>query len=120
MEIKEALEIVQALADGVNPETGEVMPADSIYQKPQTIRALQQSVAALEYVVERERNKRALPANAGRSWSRAEDEQICNELRKGIDFHVIAKTHNRTVGSIVARLVKLGKIAAQMSPPKVA
>jgi hypothetical protein len=45
-----------------------------------------------------------------RALARAEDEQVCEELRKGIDFHQIAKTHNRTIGSIVARLVKLGKI----------
>ena len=121
MDIQEALKIVKALADGVNPETGEVMPADSIYQRPQTIRALQRAVAGLEYVEQRERERqRKLPLNAGKCWSRAEDAQICDELRRGIDFHVISKTHNRTVGSIVARLVKLGKIAAQVSPSKVA
>jgi hypothetical protein len=59
---------------------------------------------------ERLRNKRALPSKAGKSWSRAEDQQVCEELRRGIDFHQIAKTHNRSVGSIIARLVKLGKI----------
>jgi hypothetical protein len=48
--------------------------------------------------------------SAGRSWSRAEDAQVCEELRRGIDFHQIAKTHNRTIGSIIARLVKLGEI----------
>jgi hypothetical protein len=32
------------------------------------------------------------------------------ELRRGVDFYQIAKTHNRSIGSIVARLVKLGKM----------
>ena len=67
---------------------------------------------------------RRQPANAGKSWSRAEDEQVCEELRRGIDFHQIAKTHNRTIGSIIARLVKLGKIGPNtpldMFGPKVA
>ncbi len=120
MEIQEALKIMRALADGVNPTTGEVLQAESVYQNPQTVRALQRAVGALEYVEERERNKRKLPLKAGLPWSRAEDEQVCEDLRKGINFHDIAKTHNRTVGSIIARLVKLGKIAPHPSPPKAA
>lgn len=48
----------------------------------------------------------------GRKWIHTEDAQVCEEGRSGTDFHEIAKTHNRSVGSIVARLVKLGKIAA--------
>jgi hypothetical protein len=50
--------------------------------------------------------------DAGRTWTRTEDAQVCEEVQRGIDFHEIAKTHNRTVGSLVARLVKLGKIAS--------
>jgi hypothetical protein len=37
--------------------------------------------------------------------------QICEELRHGLSFEQIAKSHNRTSGSIVARLVRLGKIS---------
>jgi hypothetical protein len=124
MEIQEALRIMRALADGVNPETGEVLTADAVYQYPPVVRAFHRAVAALEYAEERERSKKTLPANAGKSWSRAEDEQVCEELRRGIDFHQIAKTHNRTIGSIIARLVKLGKIGPNtpldMFDPKVA
>jgi DNA-binding NarL/FixJ family response regulator len=110
MEIQEALRIMRALADGVNPETGEAMTTDSVYQYAPAVRALHQAVSALEFMEERLRNKRSLPSKAGKSWSRAEDQQVCEELRRGIDFHQIAKTHNRSVGSIIARLVKLGKI----------
>ncbi len=124
MEIEEALKIMRALADGVNPETGEVLSADAVYQYPPVVRALHRAVLALEYVEERERSRKAPPANAGKSWSRAEDEQVCEELRRGIDFHQIARTHNRTIGSIIARLVKLGKIGPNtpldMFGPKVA
>jgi hypothetical protein len=124
MEIQEALRIMRALADGVNPETGEVLTADALYQHPPVVRAFHRAVLALEHVEERERSKKALPANAGKSWSRAEDELVCEELRRGIDFHQIAKTHNRTIGSIIARLVKLGKIGpntpVDMFDPKVA
>ena len=109
MEIQEALKIMRALANGVNPQTGEALEADSVCRQPETVKALNRALGALAQLEQRER---ARPANAGRTWTRTEDAQVCEEVRRGIDFHEIAKTHNRTVGSIVARLVKLGKIAS--------
>ena len=115
MEIQEALDIVRKLANGVHPETGEMVTSDSMYQHPQAVRALHCAIVALEFRQERERTRRFLPANAGKTWSDQEDAQICDELRHGINFERIAKAHNRTVGSIIARLVRLGKISA--APP---
>lgn len=113
MEIYEALEIVRRLADGVHPETGQSVSADSLYQHPQAVRALNRAVQALEFQQERERTRRSLPANAGKPWSNAEEAQVCEELRRGVNFQEIARTHGRTAGSIVARLIRLGKITAQ-------
>jgi len=107
MEISEALTIMRALAGGMNPETGEGLEADSVCRKPQVVKALNRALGAFVQLEQRERRR---PANAGGYWSRDEDAQVCAEVRKGIDFHEIAKTHNRTVPSIVARLVKLGEI----------
>jgi DNA-binding NarL/FixJ family response regulator len=120
MEIQEALKIMKALADGVNPETGEILPGDLIYQNPQNVRALHRAVCALEYVEDRERNKRLLPRNAGKPWSTQEEAQVCDELRSGTDFQQIARTHNRSVASIVARLVRLGKVSPKASPTRAA
>lgn len=113
MEIHEALEIVRRLADGVHPETGQSVSTDSPYQHPQAVRALNRAVQALEFQQERERTRRSLPANAGKPWSNAEEAQVCEELRRGVNFQEIARTHGRTAGSIVARLIRLGKITAQ-------
>ncbi len=122
MEIHEALRIMRALADGINPENGGVLSADVVYQYAPVVRAFHRAVAALEIMEERERSRR--PANAGKSWSRAEDELVCEELRRGIDFQQIARTHNRTIGSIITRLVKLGRIGPNtpldLFDPKVA
>jgi hypothetical protein len=116
MEIQEALRIMWALADGVNPANGEALMADAVYQCAPVVRAF--------HVPDRKRSKKAPPAHAGKSWSQAEDQQVCEELRRGIDCHQIAKTHNRTVGSIIARLVKMGKIGPNtpldMFDPKLA
>ena|SRR5437868_210798 len=111
MEIEEALGIVRRLADGVHPETGEVLQIDSLYQHPQSVRALHRAIGALEFQDERERARKFLPANAGKAWSGQEDAQICDELRRGLSFEQIAKSHNRTSGSIITRLVRLGKIS---------
>jgi len=120
MEIQEALQIVRKLADGIHPETGEVLQTDCLYQQPQVVRALHCAAGALEFQDERERAKKFLPANAGKSWSNQEDAQICDELGRGVNFQEIAKTHNRTIRSIIARLVRLGKISAAPQDRKTA
>jgi hypothetical protein len=118
MEIQEALTIVKKLADGQHPETGTVLPGDCLYQHPQTVRALHRAAAALEFQEERDRAKKFLPKNAGKAWSSQEDAQICDELRRGMSFEQIAHVHSRTTGSIVARLVRLGKISAGQQMPR--
>ena len=112
MEIQEALEIIRRLADGLHPESGEPLLPDSAHQHPQAVRALNRAVEALEFQQQRDRTRHSLPANAGKPWSSEEDAQICSELRHGVNFQEIARTHSRTAGSIVARLIRLGKISA--------
>jgi hypothetical protein len=48
MEMQEALKIMRALADGVSPETGEALAADSVYQYAPVVRAFHRAVGALE------------------------------------------------------------------------
>src|SRR5436305_1838010 len=48
MDQTQALAVVRSLANGVDPETGEVFPPESAYQRPQTVRALYEAAAALE------------------------------------------------------------------------
>ena len=112
MEIQEALDILRKLADGLDPETGKALGDASLFQRPSAVRALNRAVLALEFQQDRERARMFLPSNAGKPWSSAEDAQICDELKRGIHFEEIARIHNRTHGSIVARLIRLGKISA--------
>jgi hypothetical protein len=120
MEIQEALKIMRALSDGLNPETAEALPVDSVCRNPQCVCAMHKAVGALEYALERERFRQMLPQNAGKPWTREEEQKICDALRQGTNFQAIAKAHNRTVGSIVARLVRLGKINARPAREKAA
>ena len=117
MEIQEALKTLRSLANGLDPETEKALPDDSVCRRPAVVKALNKAIGTL---VSEEQRARRKPTNAFRTWTRAEDAQVCEEVRKGMDFHDIAKAHNRTAASIVARLVKLGKIAPQPSSSKVA
>jgi len=117
VDLDEALRIVPALADGADSQTGQACAGDSIVRNPQVVIALHRAVGAMEAQVEREKARQSQPSNANRYWSKAEDQQVCEELRQGLDFKEIAKKHHRTVPSIVARLIKLGKIAPNSSAP---
>ncbi len=45
MEIQEALEVIRKLADGIHPETGAVLPGDSLYHHPQAVRAMHRATS---------------------------------------------------------------------------
>jgi hypothetical protein len=106
MDMQEAIKIVRALAGGMNPETGAALESDALCRKPGVVKALNRALAALVKQEERERFK---PQNSGR-WSRKEVAKVYDEVQQGMDFQEIGRRHDRTVGSIVARLIKLGKI----------
>jgi hypothetical protein len=107
MENQEALSIMRALASGLDPESGKKLDDRSVCRRPQVIKALNRSLAALLQLQQREERR---PTQAGQYWSREEDAQICAEVRRGIDFNEIAKSHRRSVPSIAARLIKLGEV----------
>jgi hypothetical protein len=114
MENEEALPIVRALAEGVNPATGEVCSGESVFQQPNTIRALARAAEALEAEVGREDRKRKLPTNVGKPWAPTEDAQLCAEFDRGLGTWHISKIHGRTKGAITARLEKLGKLTPKL------
>ena len=61
----QALEVVRSLANGVDPDTGEVFAAESPYQRPQTVRALFVAAQALELRERTEKRRESLPAKTG-------------------------------------------------------
>jgi len=110
MKTAEAIRIVEALMDGFDPVTGELLPDTSPYNRPEVIRALARALDALQRAQEKER-KRALPPNAGKKWSKEEERQLAEEFDKGMLAKEIAARHSRTRGSIAARLVRIGKVS---------
>ena len=110
MQLDAALPIVRALADGVNPVTGEAYPEHSPYSEPRTLRALFSAVDLMEKEVEREKRRERLPANFGKPWTEGEDHTLTAEFDNGLGMPEMARRHARTQSSIRLRLEKLGKI----------
>ena len=80
MESSTALKIVSALADGIDPRTGEVLVGERVFQQPGVICALKLAVVALEQFSRREKGRKAKPANAGVAWTEEEEKQLLLQI----------------------------------------
>ena len=106
MELQTARQIIDTLSQGVDPVTGETMPADSPYNEPAVIRALFTVSHALEGKLAR--MQRAQPRNAGKPWVTDEDSQLVAAHREGKDVKQMAEQMGRTPFAVESRLVKMG------------
>lgn len=115
MDDNKALNIVSALANGVNPQTGEMFEIDSPYQTADVIRALYVAVRALELNNRSKgRGTRSrLPANAGKPWGEQEDRELLEKFDAGLSVTELAQAHDRTLAGIQARLERHGRLAGQ-------
>lgn len=112
MDQAQALAIVRSLANGVDPASGEVFPADSAYQRPQTVRALYEAATALERIERFERRRKQMPPKTGEPWSEQEDRKLLASFDAGCALKDIATSHERSMGAVRARLLKYGRINA--------
>ena len=122
MQKEQALRILNALANGVHPATGEKFAADSPYQHPDTVRALFEAMRAVEgggttaatpaapAALER---RPALPqSGSGSRWSPEEEQRLASAFDAGKSVDELARAHGRSRAGIEARLVRLGKMDA--------
>jgi hypothetical protein len=116
MDENKALAILSALANGVNPLTGEVFPPDSPYQTTDVVRALFLAASLLESRAKPKARTTSLPGNAGKPWSSEEDQKLLQEFDRGASIATLAQSHGRTAAGIQARLEKHGKLQASTGP----
>jgi len=117
MELQIARQIIDTLAQGIHPITGEAMPDDSPYNAPPVIRALHAVSRALEGLVpgpaeDPSKRRRSPPPNAGKPWTEQEDAALEIAFDAGIPIKQAAQELGRTAFAVEQRLVKLGKIQA--------
>jgi hypothetical protein len=107
-----AKNVLQALIQGVDPETGSELPPDAVLNRPGVLRALLASVAALDAVQARALRRAQLPASVGKTWSDGEEQQLREEFANEEPIPLIATKHKRTIRAIEARLERMGLLRA--------
>ena len=112
MKVNDALPVIKALANGVDPTSGEAFPAQSPYQRADVVRALFVAAEALERVIKIDARKGDMPAKAGQPWTEEEDRQLLASFDAGRGVGAIAEAHERTQTCVKARLIKYGRLAA--------
>jgi hypothetical protein len=112
----EARQVINVLAAGVDPETGEVQPEGSPLNNPHVIRALFIASRALELQAgtsAKPQPKAAKPAdkptNAGTAWNDEEASRLAAAFDAGADVAQLARDHQCSTGSIHSRLIRLGR-----------
>ena len=105
MDTQRAKELLEVLADGIDPLTGEVLPADHVCNKGEVVRALH---CAVEELSRKRRN--LLPENNGKPWTEELDSELCRLFDKGMKKQELCAHFKRSSGSILSRLGKLGKV----------
>src|SRR5437763_13740244 len=76
MDQSQALAVVRSLANGVDPESGEVFPPESAYQRPLVVRALYEAASSLDRTECFERRKAQMPSKTGEPWTEDEDRKL--------------------------------------------
>ena len=112
MDDQKALSIVSALANGVNPLSGEVFPVDSPYQASDVVRALFAAARALERVADRRRttaspSQRLLLENERAPRCRA------TSASRGVPRRISACSRNSSEGRSPAELAETARTHAR-------
>ena len=119
MEIRRAQRIVEILAQGVDPATGEAFATDSPYNEPQIIRAL---FTVHEFVRRARKPPMSLderrqenidlgrPKNYGLPWTDDARTEVAAKFEGGQPIVELAAVFERTQGAIQAELIRQGLI----------
>ncbi len=120
MDIKEATEILDILANGVEPSSGNKISADSPYNSPDVIRALYTCINYIKRPPKRHRKsvkekqleniKKGLPRNSGMLWTDDLKITLVNQFKSGIQPNELSHKFERTRGAIISELRKLDMI----------
>lgn len=116
MESLQVIDVIETLANGIDPVTGEVFQYDSPYNHPTVIRALF-SVLVMIRTPPRKRtieqrqavnSRQGLPRNYGMPWTRELLDELLEQFNAAVKPAELAAKYERSESSIVAQLIKLG------------
>lgn len=113
MDILAALKNVEALANGIDPTSGEALPECSLYNNPEVIRSLFTVIGAVKQPkkgkksIEQKQEEnilKGLPKNAGLPWSEEERERLVHAFDANKSIDELSEIHGRTSGAITSEL----------------
>ena len=107
MELERAKQMLYALADGINPVTGEVLSGDDSCNQVEVVRALHAVLRATETAGRKKRDSH-VPEHAGEPWKPADDEALRHMYEAGATIREIATCFGRTDLAVRSRLLKIG------------
>ena len=123
MKLEKEIKVLEVLANGVDPVTGEVLDNKSPYNQPDVIRALFVILNELKNPTKKaklpkktleekqdENVENGLPKNAGLSWTSTEKEDLIKKYKLEVSIDELSKIHCRTKGAITSELKKQGLI----------
>lgn len=119
MDSEHAIEVLENLANGVNPATGEVFQYDSPYNNPLIIRALF-SILVLLRTPQRKRTvkqrqadnvRSGMPRNYGMPWPQEMLDELLAQYQASVSTADLASQYERSEASIIAQLIRLGAIS---------
>lgn len=113
----EAKQIIEVLAGGIDPATGEVLADDSPLSNPHVIRALFLAAKALDLMSSKAARSATTPTNAGQPWTEDEDQRLVVAFDAGTPAAELARTHERSTGAINSRLIRLGRLQVGSDDP---
>ena len=96
----DAIKNLEALIEGVNPTTGELLPDSTLLSDPIVLRTLIRILRKLET----DPPKKPQPLNAGSSWSQQEEQMVVDAFKSGSSISEISSEHGRSDGAIHRRL----------------
>ena len=123
MELRESRHIVNTLAQGVHPTTGEVFPPGSPYNDPTVIRALFAILAFAKKPTKNNEERRrenielGRPRNAFLPWSEIDRQYVATGFTDGKTIDELAGTLERSRGAIHAELIRQGLLEPEFQKP---
>lgn len=120
MSPQEAQRIVHSLAHGIDPESGEVLSSDSPLCGANVIRALFLATTALGDLgaaAKAAKPRAPRPGKAGAPWTDEEDTELAASFDAGVSLRYLAEKHQRSIGGVRSRLVRLGRITEGAKAP---
>lgn len=111
-----AAAIIRSIVAGLDPATGGTLTDLTLLRSPETLDALSLAADSLETSSRQQRRQAALPRNAGKPWSKDEDDRLLQAFDGGATVDVLTAAHERTRAGIEARLVKHGRLDPEQAP----